>query len=51
MPWYADRGLSSVDDVDLVGGRVALALALAGADGSFGVKKTAQDLLPKPSGA
>jgi hypothetical protein len=51
VPWYADRGLSSVDDVDLPGGRVALALALAGAEGSFGVKSTAQDLLPKPAGA
>jgi hypothetical protein len=51
IPWYADRGLSSVDCVDLVGGRVALALALAGSEGSFGVKKTAQDLLPRPGGA
>jgi hypothetical protein len=51
VPWYADRGLSSVDDVDLVGGRIALALALAGAKGSFGVKSTAQDLLPKAAGA
>jgi hypothetical protein len=51
IPWYADRGLSSVDSVDLAGGRVALALALAGAEGSFGVKKTAQDLLPPVAGA
>jgi hypothetical protein len=51
ISWYADRGLSSVDSVDLVGGRVALALALEGARGSFGVKKTAQELLPRPSGA
>jgi hypothetical protein len=51
VSWYVDRGLSSVDCVDLVGGRVALALALAGAEGSFGVKKTAQDLLPPSAGA
>ena len=51
VPWYADRGLSSVDSVDLAGGRVALALALAGAEGSFGVKKTAQDILPPVTGA
>jgi hypothetical protein len=51
VPWYADRGLSSVDCVDLVGGRVALALALAGSRGSFGIKKTAQELLPRPPGA
>jgi hypothetical protein len=51
VPWYADRGLSSVDSVDLVGGRLALALTLAGAEGSFGIKKTAQDLLPPAAGA
>jgi len=51
VPWYSDRGLSSVDCVDLVGGRVALALSLAGAEGTFGIKSTAQDLLPKPAGA
>jgi hypothetical protein len=51
VPWYADRGLSSVDSVDLPGGRIALALALAGAQGSFGIKSTAQDLLPKSATA
>jgi Copper transport outer membrane protein, MctB len=51
VPWYVDRGMSSVDSIDLAGGRVALALALAGAEGSFGIKKTAQDPLPRPAGA
>lgn len=46
VPFYLDRGISSVDDMDLAGGRIALALALDGADGSFGVKGTADDLLP-----
>jgi hypothetical protein len=46
VPFYLDRGISSVDDVDLAGGRIALALVLAGAEGSFGVKGTAEDLLP-----
>ena len=43
---FQDAGLSSVDDVDLVAGRVAMVLALRGAEGSFGVKDTADQLLP-----
>jgi hypothetical protein len=51
VSWYVDRGMSSVDDIDLPGGRVALALSLAGSEGSFGIKKTAQDPLPRAAGA
>jgi hypothetical protein len=51
VSWYVDRGMSSVDSIDLPGGRIALALALAGAEGSFGIKKTAQDPLPRAAGA
>ena len=47
---YQDRGLSTVDSVDTPGGRIALALALAGAEGSFGIKDTAEDPLPPPPG-
>jgi hypothetical protein len=43
---FDDQGLSSVDSIDLVSGKVALVFALAGADGSFGVKETADSLLP-----
>ena len=46
IPWYVTAGLSSVDDVDQPAGRVALALALAGARGNFGYKKTADAPLP-----
>ena len=47
IDFYSDHGLSSVDSVDLAGGRAALVLALAGAEGRFGVKETAQDPLPR----
>lgn len=51
VPFYTDRRLSSVDSVDLAGGQVALALALAGARGSFGFKETAERPLPDVSSA
>jgi hypothetical protein len=42
VPAYRSRHLSSVDDIDLPVGRVALALLLFGAqDGAYGTKKTA----------
>lgn len=44
--WYKQQGLSSVDDLQSVGGRVALAYALAGYSGTFGSKATADALLP-----
>ncbi|MEA2398645.1 MAG: hypothetical protein QOK25_2201 [Thermoleophilaceae bacterium] len=47
ISFYANQGLSSVDDVDSAGGRIALALALGGAQGNFGYKKSADSPLPK----
>ena len=44
---FSDQDLSSVDSVDLISGRVALVLALDGAEGTFGVKETADRLLPE----
>ena len=44
--FYSDHGLSSVDSVDLVGGRAALVLALDGAEGRFGFKDSAEGPLP-----
>lgn len=43
---FERSGLASVDDIDLTAGRVALVFALDGAAGSFGVKGTADGLLP-----
>jgi copper transport outer membrane protein MctB len=51
VPWYEGQGISSVDDLDSTAGRAALAYALAGSHGSFGVKGTANSLLPTVVGA
>jgi hypothetical protein len=45
--WFEQQDLSSVDSVDLAGGRAALILVLEGADGTFGFKKTADRPLPQ----
>jgi Copper transport outer membrane protein, MctB len=46
--WYKGRNISSVDDVDHLVGRAALAFALAGARGAFGEQPSATSgLLPK----
>lgn len=45
--FYSDNELSSVDDVDLMGGRLALVFALDGAEGTFGSKETADRALPE----
>ena len=46
ISFYSNQGLSSVDDVDSAGGRIALVLTLDGARGNFGYKKTADAPLP-----
>lgn len=46
VPWYKSEGLSSVDDLQSVGGRAALAYALAGYRGTYGSKSTADAQLP-----
>ncbi len=43
---YSDHGMTSVDDVDLTAGQVALAYGLAGSKGAFGIKPSADRLLP-----
>lgn len=44
IDFYRENGLSSVDDVDLGQGRLALALLLAGGEqGHYGVKESASD--------
>lgn len=45
--YYRDHDLTSVDDIDEVPGRVALVFALLGARGQFGIKPTANQLLPQ----
>jgi hypothetical protein len=46
VAYFSERGISSVDNVDLPSGRVSLVYALAGAQGSFGVKESSDQLLP-----
>jgi len=46
VSFFIANDLSSVDDVDLVAGRLATVFALLGAEGSFGVKGSADRLLP-----
>ncbi|HKB50103.1 MAG TPA: copper transporter [Solirubrobacterales bacterium] len=46
ISFFASNDLSSVDDVDLVAGQLATVFALLGAEGSFGVKSSADRLLP-----
>jgi hypothetical protein len=46
IAFFDGQGLTTVDDVDLVAGSVALVYALRGAQGNFGVGEGADDLLP-----
>ncbi|HEY5816653.1 MAG TPA: copper transporter, partial [Solirubrobacterales bacterium] len=46
VSFFVGNDLASVDDVDLTAGRLATVLALLGAEGSFGVKGSADRLLP-----
>lgn len=46
ISFFQTSGLASVDHIDLTAGQLALVFALLGADGSFGVKGTADQLLP-----
>ncbi len=53
--FFADSGIATVDNIDLTAGKVALVFTLDGAAGNFGVKETADsllpDLLPPPGGS
>jgi hypothetical protein len=46
IPWFKSQGISSVDDLDTLAGQAALIYALTGSRGAFGVKSTADSLLP-----
>jgi len=49
VPWYKSKAISSVDDLDALAGQAALVYALAGDRGAYGVKSTANSLLPSPT--
>jgi hypothetical protein len=46
VSFFQSSDLSSVDDVDLAAGQLAMVFAMLGAKGSFGVKGSADRLLP-----
>jgi hypothetical protein len=46
ISYYVNAGLSTVDDIDIPPGRIALVLTLTGRRGDYGFKKTAQAPLP-----
>lgn len=46
ISFFSSQDLSTVDDLDFVSGQVAMVFSLLGAEGSFGVKDTADRLLP-----
>ena len=46
ISWFRSRQVASVDNLDDVAGRASLVFALAGAEGTYGVKPTAEALLP-----
>ena len=46
ISFFQSNDLASVDDVDLTAGKLAMVFAMLGADGSFGVKGSADQLLP-----
>jgi hypothetical protein len=46
ISWYQGRKISSIDDLDAPAGQAALIYALAGSQGNFGVKSSADSLLP-----
>ncbi|MGH2922810.1 MAG: copper transporter [Solirubrobacterales bacterium] len=47
IPFFAPLEVATVDSVDLTSGRTALVFTLLGAEGNFGIKETANTLLPE----
>jgi len=47
ISFFQSNGLTTVDDIDNTAGQLALVLAIRGAEGSFGVKSSADRLLPE----
>ena len=46
IDYFDEQGLATVDNIEQLPGKVALVLALDGVEGNFGVKDTADSLLP-----
>jgi Copper transport outer membrane protein, MctB len=50
VPWYQSQNMSSVDDLDTVAGQAALIYALTGSHGAYGMKASAESILPDIGG-
>ena len=48
ISFFSGRRIPSVDSIDISSGRLALVYAIDGAEGSFGVKESADSLIPEP---
>jgi copper transport outer membrane protein MctB len=48
--WFREREMSTIDNIDEQAGRAALVFVLAGAEGSYGRRDSAQALLPSVVG-
>ena len=46
MGYYQSKPVATVDNIETVPGKIALLYALLGQEGNFGIKKTAQRLIP-----
>lgn len=46
MPGYKDLGISTVDNVDMTIGKVAMILSMEGIGGHYGIKDTAESVIP-----
>ncbi len=44
---YKDLGISSVDNVDMTIGKIAMVLVMEGITGNYGIKDTAESIMPK----
>lgn len=47
IPYYKDKDISTVDNIDSIYGKVALVYLFSGKEGNFGIKKTASSLIPE----
>lgn len=50
MESYKNLGITTVDNVDMTLGKVAMILAMEGIDGNYGIKSTAKSILPLSMG-
>lgn len=51
MEEYKDSRISTVDNIDSIMGKVALVMSMEGRPGNYGIKPSAESLLPDPSDA